>query len=341
MGLPNEDGCPPPYPGRHEHLITSNEPPHADEDGFFRDSVLETGSRLAQLDAEIRALQVQRAQLWGQHCQNLSVISPLRRMPPEILADIFSWTLPPMNELRGDVSDLETSPWVLTQVCSRWRDISLSTPSLWCNIAAVYGGKRGEFPDPRPEMVQTQVERSGAQNLMIQFHASESHDPAEQVALFQVLASHSARWEQISIQVAAALVPHLAQLRGRVPAIQRIWLQWDTKDSEIGADSIDCFEIAPSLLDMGTFIESQYIPIVFPADQLTAYRVEGPWDMHHRILKTAPNIVEARIIIGDDEEPWPESSGELIDMLPLRRLYVSDLEVFDYIRAPALAELSV
>ncbi|KAJ7605298.1 hypothetical protein FB45DRAFT_1042430 [Roridomyces roridus] len=250
MGLPNEDGCPPPYPGRHEHLITSNEPPHADEEGFFRDQSWK------------------RVPVWRSSMQRSELC---KRMPPEILADIFSWTLPPMNELRGDVSDLETSPWVLTQVCSRWRDISLSTPSLWCNIAAVYGGKRGEFPDPRPEMVQTQVERSGAQNLMIQFHASESHDPAEQVALFQVLASHSARWEQISIQVAAALVPHLAQLRGRVPAIQRIWLQWDTKDSEIGADSIDCFEIAPSLLDMGTFIESQYIPIVFPADQLTAY----------------------------------------------------------------------
>ncbi|KAJ7605297.1 hypothetical protein FB45DRAFT_490416 [Roridomyces roridus] len=63
--------------------------------------------------------------------------------------------------------------------------------------------------------------------------------------------------------------------------------------------------------------------------------------MHHRILKTAPNIVEARIIIGDDEEPWPESNGEFIDMLPLHRLYVSDPEVFDYIRAPAFAELSM
>ncbi|KAJ7609148.1 hypothetical protein FB45DRAFT_375787 [Roridomyces roridus] len=108
----------------------------------------------------------------------------------------------------------------------------------------------------------------------------------------------------------------------------------------MGVESIDCFEIAPSLLEMGVYTESRYIPFVFPVNNLTTHRVQGPWDMHHLILKTAPNIVEARIVIHADQL-WPERSDDFIDMLHLRRLYVSDLEVFDYIRAPALAELAM
>ncbi|KAJ7605289.1 hypothetical protein FB45DRAFT_490364 [Roridomyces roridus] len=327
---------------RHQHLVNSNEPPNAVEESFFQDAALTTGARLTQLDQEIRALQAERAQLQVQQRQNHSVLSPLRRLPPEVLAEIFSWTLPPTEKLNGNVSDMKTSPWVLTQVSSRWRDISVSTSSLWCNISVAYGGESGEMLlNPRLEMIRTQVERSGARNLMIQFHASESHDSAVQVNLFQFLSSHSTRWEQLSIQIAAALVPHLVLLRGRLPVLQGIWTQWDTEDSEIGIDSIDCFEIAPSLLEMGISIESRYIPFVFPTCQLTAYRVGCPWDMHHRILKTAPNIVEAHIMIDADEDPWAEPSGEFIDMLHLRRLYVSDPEVFDYIRAPALAEVAM
>ncbi|KAJ7609147.1 hypothetical protein FB45DRAFT_1039296 [Roridomyces roridus] len=202
---------------RYQHLVNSNEPPNAAEEGFSRDTVVETEARLAQLDEQIRALQAQRAQLQDQQRQNHSVLSSLRRLPPELLAEIFSWTLP--DELQGDVSDMNNSPWVLTQVSSRWRDISVATSSLWCNISAVYGGSPDEILHPRPEMIQTQVERAGTQNLRIQFHACEDRDAAEQVYLFQSLASHSARWEQLDLQMAAALVPHLAQLRGHLPAL--------------------------------------------------------------------------------------------------------------------------
>ncbi|KAJ7623811.1 hypothetical protein FB45DRAFT_1089824 [Roridomyces roridus] len=246
----------------------------------------------------------------------------MRRMPPEILADIFSWTLPSMDVRPRGFPDMELSPWILTQVSTRWRDISVFTPSLWCDISVaygVYGGEGSKFPHPPMEMVRTQVERAGTQNLRIQFYASESHVPADQVALFQFLASHSARWEQLDIRLVAPLVPHLTELCGRLPALHRL---------------------SPSLVNVA--IEYPPIQILFPAQQLTAYRVQGPWETHYRVLKTAPNIVEARIILfnyDDSDTVWSDPNHGLAEMVHLRRLYVSDIKILDYLRAPVLAEI--
>ncbi|KAJ7041914.1 hypothetical protein C8F04DRAFT_888988, partial [Mycena alexandri] len=57
---------------------------------------------------------------------------PLRRIPPEIIAEIFSWTMPTLREAvdrqRCSVMD---SPWVLTHVSRRWRAVAISSPALW------------------------------------------------------------------------------------------------------------------------------------------------------------------------------------------------------------------
>ncbi|KAF9020796.1 hypothetical protein BDZ89DRAFT_903955, partial [Hymenopellis radicata] len=64
-----------------------------------------------------------------------SLISPRRRLPPELLMEIFNyacaregwdrdWDWGP-NSLRSDTSH------VLTHVCSGWRQIALSCPAIW------------------------------------------------------------------------------------------------------------------------------------------------------------------------------------------------------------------
>jgi hypothetical protein len=62
--------------------------------------------------------------------------------------------------------------------------------------------------------------------------------------------------------------------------------------------------------------------------------------MHRGILKLAPNLVEVRIEISFDVKPWPDST-ETLDLLCLRRLFVSHPEVLDYLRVPALEELAL
>ncbi|KAJ7138072.1 hypothetical protein C8R44DRAFT_868416 [Mycena epipterygia] len=61
--------------------------------------------------------------------------------------------------------------------------------------------------------------------------------------------------------------------------------------------------------------------------------------MHQGILTQAANLVQARIQIRLNEaEGWPDS-GEIVDLLSLRRLYVSDENILNYLRAPGLQEI--
>ncbi|KAJ7639426.1 hypothetical protein FB45DRAFT_905571 [Roridomyces roridus] len=333
---------------RCQQLAKSNEAPSSSEITFIRAVESETTARLTRLEDEILRLrhrldelQAERDQLSAYHSQNLSILSPLRRLPPEVLAEIFSWSLPAIREMAGTTSDLKKSPWVLAQVNRRWREVSLSTPLLWSTVCVSYMGLDASgFPPP--EMIQAQIDRVG-QTLKIHFSASESCVPDEQHDMFELLSAHSARWEDLDIQLNAALFPRLAALRGRLPSLRRLWIQWDNADSDdeqTGVGSIKCFETASSLVDVGVKSESRFIPILLPAYQLTSYRLHGPWEMHERVLKLAPNLVEARVIIAFDSSEWPNAINSAIDLPHLRRLYTTHVEVLDHLRTPALSEIA-
>ncbi|KAJ7467779.1 hypothetical protein B0H11DRAFT_1664285, partial [Mycena galericulata] len=128
----------------HHRFLNSNEPPEVSFVPFIHSVVSRTGARLASLDDEISSLRAQlellekeRASLFSYHMQNKGIVSPLRRMPPEVLGEIFSWTLPSPVET-WSCSRFDESPWVLTHICSRWRAISIALPSLWSQVIIHY-----------------------------------------------------------------------------------------------------------------------------------------------------------------------------------------------------------
>ncbi|KAJ7609010.1 hypothetical protein FB45DRAFT_945111 [Roridomyces roridus] len=328
-----------------QRLVKSNDAPGSAELAFIRSVVSDTGARLDFLDSEIsrlrdrlEQLQAERAQLSEYHSQNMGIQSPLRRMPPEVLVQIFRWTLPTFCEREGNPeSEAKSSPWMLAQISSRWREISLSTASLWSAVHVAFDDEHPAHAD----LIQAQLQRSGTLNLQVHFYGSEEADSTEQVELFDLLSKHSARWEVLNIQLSSALAPRLAQLRGRLPSLRRLWLQWDNQRSQVGVDSITCFKTAPSLVDVGVNNEARFIPILLPAHQLTICRLHGPLKMHLHVFKSAPNIVSARVITAFDEEPWPEPGTQAIELLHPQRLYVSNGQLLDYLRAPHLAELAI
>ncbi|KAJ7780041.1 hypothetical protein DFH07DRAFT_793532 [Mycena maculata] len=74
--------------------------------------------------------------------------------------------------------------------------------------------------------------------------------------------------------------------------------------------------------------------------RLIRYHLDAPWKIHSELLKLTPNLVEGRIHVFDDDESWPDS-GEAITLFRLARLFVSHIEVLNYLRAPALDGLAV
>ncbi|KAJ6530844.1 hypothetical protein DFH09DRAFT_1409889, partial [Mycena vulgaris] len=234
--------------------------------------------------------------------------------PPEgaeltFLQTVVSDTTARLTDFTGN-----EGPWVLAQVSHRWRVIALSTPSLWSLFVI---NCSCEHANPLA-MIKTQLNR--AQKLKIHFYGDSEERPRHQIEMFQLLAEHFLRWEELIIELKTDIVPHLACGK---PG---------------GAKSIDYFQAAPSLLNVGINNQYQHIPIPLPASQLTRYRLDAPWMVHEGILKFAPNLVEVFISICFTSLP---KSSTVIDPLSLRHLYVSHSRVLDSIRVPDLEELAV
>jgi hypothetical protein len=320
--------------------MTTNAPPEGAELTFVRSVMSKTSMRLENVERQISRLR-DRLQQLEEECtslskylaQNSASLSPLRRMPAEILGDIFFWSLPSLNTALGrPCFDINDCPWVLTHVSGRWRAVALSIPSLWSKITINYR-KNPTYP---LDAVKTQIRRT--ERLKIHFYGSEEFESRPQVEMFQHLAEHSSRWEDLDIILTSNLTSLLGSLRDRVPSLRRLWIQWQGRESQDGTDAVDVFQTAPSLLDAGIYNRFRHIHIPLPAHQLTRYDLDAPWTVHESILKLARNLVEVRIVLKFSQDVQGPSG--VLYLSSLRRIYVSQASVLDRLVIPGLEKLA-
>lgn len=119
-----------------------SEPPTAASLADARRHLNESNSSLADLDRKIEAaeaqlaqivadsrctikqLQRERAALEEKISRTLAYVSPIRRLPAELLRLIFM-----MN-----FDEYPCCAWILSSVCSQWRRLALSMPKLWSKV---------------------------------------------------------------------------------------------------------------------------------------------------------------------------------------------------------------
>ncbi|KAJ7623808.1 hypothetical protein FB45DRAFT_115733 [Roridomyces roridus] len=148
----------------HSRLLSTNEPPpEGPVLAYVHDVVSKTSLRLATVDknitdlrAHLKQLEDERSLLSDSLQKNISITSPLRRMPPEVLAEVFFWTLP---EEYKEPAKIDQSPWVLGHICSRWRTIALSIPFLWSKFYIARATDEPNLYPPLP-MIETQIQRT-------------------------------------------------------------------------------------------------------------------------------------------------------------------------------------
>ncbi|KAJ7155792.1 hypothetical protein C8R46DRAFT_1005023, partial [Mycena filopes] len=232
---------------RHHELLNSNDTPLDSEILLIKSTTSQIDARMIAIDEEIALLHRRLQQLTDERqslvrlrSQNSAIVSPLRRIPPEVLAEIFTWSLPLVNTLSEHERFSSTdSPWFLTYVSRGWRATAISTSSLWSVVAIGYCqglNPAGLYPLP---MLETHIGR--AQRLKIHFYGEEDCEPGPQIEVFEYLVSHSSRWEELSLGLTSALVPLLGSLQDRIPSLRRLHIQWSDETSQANVDSIDCF----------------------------------------------------------------------------------------------------
>ncbi|KAJ6530794.1 hypothetical protein DFH09DRAFT_1044749 [Mycena vulgaris] len=328
---------------RHHQLLKTNEPPEGSEMTFIQSVISTSGARLAFLETEIsqlrdrlERLEEEQTSLSRYRAQNQAILSPLRRMPPEVLVEIFSWTVPSVRDRRARCRfHMMDGPWALTHVSGLWRSVAVSTPSLWSLLVIVW------MPTSAYSLPLVKLQLQRARTIKLHFLGHEAVHSRSQIEMFQFLAGWSSCWEEFRLRLTPDLLPFLTELRDRVPSLRRLLIQ-DPSGIQTGdaLRTIDCFRTAQSLVDAGMYSLSRTLPILLPAHQLTYYYLSGAWNMHHSILKLALNLVQARVDVKFDEGPWPPFS-QVVALLHLRQLYVSRVDILTYLRAPALQEITI
>lgn len=127
------------------HLLTSNNSPSNVEEMLARNKIqalqdsltvlqLEIDNYLSDLRTAATDLESHKAAIIKSISAHESIISPLRKLPPELLQVIFQKTY-------WDLVTTLSLPWSLSQVCQSWRKIVHATPILWSCITLVFHTK--------------------------------------------------------------------------------------------------------------------------------------------------------------------------------------------------------
>ncbi|KAF7305133.1 hypothetical protein MKEN_01228500 [Mycena kentingensis (nom. inval.)] len=303
-----------------------------------------TGTRRKSEDLDAIA---EYKELSARHSQLRGVLSPLRTFPPELLSEIFGHTQASTKSLVEEYAEhrvfsLNSIPWALTRVSSRWREVASRTRALWSPLVLIFG--RGEKPHPLP-LLEIHLQR--AQYLSISFQSCYDHSKQEQIEAFRLLAQYSERWSSLFMFMTSDLLPIFNALRGQLPTLHKLRIEWEgPEDSTEATGTITCLETAPVLTHLrlgGPGYPGLTPTQVCPAN-LTRYSVDAIWSLHAQVLPLAPNIKWAYIqIVGepDDSELWTESTANSPILIPqLSHLYVSDPQILYQLTAPSLNHIA-
>ncbi|KAJ7143614.1 hypothetical protein C8R43DRAFT_1014781 [Mycena crocata] len=219
-------------------------------------------AEIQRIDDEIAQLQARRLKLSTYVSEYTALISPMRRLPSDIVREIFISCLPANH---NPIISAEEAPLLLTRVCSIWRSIALSTPRMW---AAIHIVEPREL-DPQVQagcldMVNNWLGRSGGLPLSISFHPI-IHVPAVSSLLFDVIMSFSSRWKDISVSGPS----NIRLSKAQVPLLRSISIADHEVVDEILAEETQGFFRGASVEEVriGTNIHPRQLSL--PWHQLT------------------------------------------------------------------------
>ncbi|KIM91617.1 hypothetical protein PILCRDRAFT_810904 [Piloderma croceum F 1598] len=217
------------------------------------------------------------------------VIYPVRRIPFELWAQIFVLCLPDDNFVEIDASK---APLLLGQVCSSWREITLSTPALWSSICL--GGCEREFSLAQIPLVETWLRRSG--NLPLSIQICHPATPTSSHFL-DILIPFSSRWYNLDLHLPQSLAERIVGNNDLpVPTLTTLSLWVSTL---LRADKPLLFSRKAISLRNITLLVETLIPSLFnfPWAQITEFRPNSIVDTYDcfEIFRLCPQLIRLQL----------------------------------------------
>ncbi|EDR05938.1 uncharacterized protein LACBIDRAFT_329467 [Laccaria bicolor S238N-H82] len=313
---------------------------------------------------ELRRPLKQRKDVSEQLDLHRDLLSPIRKVPPEIISSDSHFLQSPTH----------VSSSVLTGVCVAWKNIALGMPELWSFILVEI--RKGKFyPDKRT--IGRWIERSGSSALAFSieerdssFHSSHAgvdqipptmphdntnseHPAGSPVAsMLDPFSPHYSRWQRVRLRYSDAspgtVVTALPlPINTTYPLLEEVYLD---KGYWWAQEDLDCIKSmmvsAPRLHSVTWLSEKSYKMLAFPWKQLTHF-LQGPIATMNeglRVLAICPHLKSLELTlflpmfpIDDDDDPFVHNTLERLHLRTAGNLAV----LFDKVTLPALKDLSL
>ncbi|KAF8155345.1 hypothetical protein K438DRAFT_1862641 [Mycena galopus ATCC 62051] len=251
--------------------------------------------KIADLQQALDKLVEERDGLGAYMESHKALISPVRRLPLDIIEEIFVACLPTH---RNCVTSATEAPLLLGHICSAWRSISLSTPQLWASLHLVEPSapphsahaqevrEFGERVTRRLEITTTWLGRSGQCPLSLSIESSPEEGTIPEayqatVRFFQALIPFAGRWQHVHFTSPPRLLFEIiSYLDIDMPLLETVEFHHRSRRPPqilpiicgsfemLGGARISSFSISGDL----------FIPDIFPLrwNQLTTLTIGGP-----------------------------------------------------------------
>lgn len=257
--------------------------------------LFQTKRDLALIDAESVGvssipddLLFRRAQVEAQVLSYQTAIAPHRRLPPEILCEIFMQDASESLKLPTRLPYVnQPLHWNVSHVCSKWRRIVLKTPNLWNQFEILYRAHRSSAVHVSTTQLVTEIlQRTPEFPITMDLYLpsfvqlANHHDPVSSCVV-----THSGRLRNLRIVATSNTLKPLYTLPpGSIDTLEEIDVKYWGNQLQY---PITVFEGAPNLRSVSLFLANDYWPII----DIFAFRF--PWSQLVRLKLWAVNITSS------------------------------------------------
>ncbi|ESK87425.1 hypothetical protein Moror_11645 [Moniliophthora roreri MCA 2997] len=235
-------------------LHETNDPLGSEQEASIRQEIKRMDAAVRSCDSEISLLRARIQGIMSERKRLLHtrpnydfVLHPIRRMPRELLLEIFHLCVQNEVETLLDMSpndgrlfpgtlDTRRAPWTLAQVCRTWRSLALKDKKLWRNFVVTWGGSEmtryQTSPNPLASLLSLQMLRCRRAGMHVTY-LGDSHEAKD--VLLQSLCAMGHNWSTASIRGDAAGLRQFNNYRGRFTNLENLDLHFNV-DFDWGDD---------------------------------------------------------------------------------------------------------
>jgi hypothetical protein len=231
----------------------------------------EYDEEIKRMKARIYVLEGRKKKLEGYIVSMRRLLSPIRKLPLDVLGSIFEAANSAAVIGSGGSSSVPAR--LFTGVCSYWRNLALGMPSLWSDIELNADFEREQW---QTNVLTTLLMLSQASPLTLRIKCERDmynrhvRDSQRRHTAIDKLLQESSRWQEVVFNCPYAfLVASFANFRGEFQDLRCLDVFDIPVTSSARSSSLSVFGTAPRLSQLALTYLEQWLSIAVPYGQIT------------------------------------------------------------------------